>query len=65
MARKNREISKVMRPGKTLRDRRSGATERRLRNRDARISWQHDHRADNKNFPVEACNGKRNRYVKS
>ena len=53
--------SKVTRPGMTEKDRKSGAFERRLRNRDLRVAWQHDPKADNRFFPVQACNGKRNR----
>jgi len=46
--------------GKTAKDRKSGATERRLSNRSARTIWQQTYPSIG--FPRESCNGKKNRY---
>jgi len=51
-----------VRTGKTLKDRKSGATQRRLDNRQARVDWQQDFTATSKTFPRHACNGKKNRF---
>ena len=48
----------TMRHGKTRKDRSRGVWDNRFNNRDLRVSWQHGHL--NK-FPIESCNGKRNR----
>lgn len=60
-----REILGVARPGKTAQDKASGAVARRLANRAKRDAWrrQHNQVRDNKNFPVETCNGKKNRFL--
>ncbi len=51
------------RVGKTAKDRKNGATERRLSNRDARTSWMAERNATNATFPRAVCNGRKNRFV--
>jgi|WetSurSiteA1Bulk_404760.scaffolds.fasta_scaffold12997_7 hypothetical protein len=51
----------AMRPGKTAKDKRTGAWDNRFSNREARISWQKDKSSTNKTFPFHTCNGKKNR----
>jgi hypothetical protein len=51
----------TIRAGKTAKDRKSGATERRFMNRAARVEWEQDVRATNATFPKHDCNGKKNR----
>lgn len=58
------ENRKVFRPGKTERDRRSGAHDRSVSNKQERASWQNDTKRDMKSFPWHTCNGKRNRFHK-
>ncbi len=53
---------KIRRPGKTQRDQKSGAHARRIMNQQKRADWYKDQSHNNNNFPVESCNGKRNRY---
>lgn len=56
---KEKKERKVMRPGKTQRDRDSGQHSRNLSNRRERAAWQNDSRGSK--FPSHTCNGKRNR----
>lgn len=63
---KKREV-KVRRPGKTAKDKKSGAWERRFVNASKRVEWQKANTKSaamrhNASFPREACNGKKNRY---
>jgi hypothetical protein len=55
----------IFRQGKTKRDHQSGANARRFANRQERVTWQHDPKADGRNFPYNVCNGKRNRSLKT
>jgi hypothetical protein len=50
-----------MRVGKTQRDKQSGAWHNRFENRSKRLSWE---KGESKVFPVETCNGKKNRLNK-
>jgi hypothetical protein len=54
-------MNKVMREGKTAKDKKSGAWQNRLENGAKRASWS---RGELKAFPKECCNGKRNRLNK-
>ena len=58
-----REILGVARPGKTAKDKASGAALRRAANRAKREAWYADRNRSDKNFPVETCNGKKNRFL--
>jgi hypothetical protein len=53
---------KRRRNGKTAKDRRNGYESRRNANRDARNAYCNNQKAENREFPFHACNGKRNRY---
>ena len=59
-----RELKDIFRgprhPGKTKRDRKSGATMKRAENRNIRAAW-HNRSNLNEPFPSYVCNGKRNR----
>ena len=50
--------AKVMRPGKTAKDHKSGAWGNRFVNRDLRTAWMQDAKTA---FPIGTCNGKKNR----
>lgn len=50
-----------IRHGKTHKDKERGVWSNRFANRDKRVAWQKSSNADNRNFPREACNGKKNR----
>jgi hypothetical protein len=57
---------KIMRPGKTAKDARSGAARRNEENKSKRRDWENerDSRGNPTPFPLETCNGKKNRYSK-
>jgi len=56
-------LNQTRRPGKTQRDRESGAQARNEANKRARVAWQHgDGRRGSNPFPKTACNGKKNRH---
>ncbi len=59
-----RDITVVMRPGKTRRDMLSGAKARNAANKAARNEYCQDSKmmATNAHFPFYACNGRKNRY---
>lgn len=56
---------RIMRVGKTKRDRENGAKGRNLSNKDARVAWQKGSRESNNSFPLYSCNGKKSRALKS
>ena len=60
-----REITGVARPGKTAKDKATGAQARRLANRRARVEWQQENSKTRHNdkFPRDTCNGKKNHYI--
>lgn len=61
--------NKIYRPGKTRKDRSSGAHERIIKNRLKRADWSRDPARNNGperfkgGFPYSTCNGKRNKVV--
>ena len=58
-------MEKRARVGKTKREHASGVHGNRFKNREKRVVWQKniDPRNPGSNpFPVESCNGKKNRY---
>lgn len=57
-----RDITVVMRPGKTRRDMLSGAKGRNAANKAARNAYCQDSKATHTSFPFYACNGRKNRY---
>lgn len=57
-----REVTIIMRKGKTQRDLKSGAKGRNASNKEARNAYCQDTKVSNTNFPWHACNGKKNRY---
>lgn len=52
----------IQRPGKTRRDRFSGANARNQANKATRVAWEKTPNRKNKDFPFETCNGKKNRH---
>ena len=63
----NNEKHKIMRIGKTAKDKARRIQERNTENKQTRADWEND-RAPSGNpttFPIETCNGKKNRYSKS
>lgn len=55
-----RDNLKMNRPGKTKRDKESGAKTRNIQNKLERVAWQKNTSANNK-FPYWTCNGKKNK----
>lgn len=51
-------VTKVLRKGKTAKDKRTGAWGNRFVNQLARAEWQKDNRRSSQNFPLHTCNGK-------
>lgn len=57
------ELNKTRRPGKTERDRESGALQRNISNKRARADWQASSNSRTPTpFPTTSCNGKKNRH---
>jgi len=55
----------IARPGKTRRDKESGAWARRVQNQQLRADWQHEGKGRSlNNFPYHVCNGKKNKPFK-
>ena len=52
-----------VRHGKTQKDRASGATARRISNRQERQSWADSRNPTVATFPYHTCNGKKNRSL--
>ena len=61
---KVRDKDFVRKPGKTKRDRASGAHERNASNKSERADWCNDSKASAGNFPLHTCNGKRTRALR-
>lgn len=55
------ELNRIRRPGKTAKDRASGASARNESNKRARAAYQQD-AAKGAAFPKTTCNGKRNHH---
>lgn len=60
---KVRDKDFVRAPGKTKRDRASGAHERNASNKSQRADWCNDSHASVSSFPWHTCNGKRTRAL--
>lgn len=56
------ETNAAAHKGKTQRDRASGALARRVKNQQARATWQNDRK--NEKFPYHLCNGYNGRRYK-
>ena len=54
-----------VRHGKTKQDRDSGATARRIKNRQERQAWADSRNPTLADFPYHTCNGKKNRSLKT
>mgnify|MGYP003482096336 CR=1 FL=1 len=60
----SKKEQKIMRPGKTAKDRKRGAVSTNAENKQKRADWSNDSNRSNANFPKDTCNGKKNRYTK-